>query len=78
MLADYNDKRYHQQDDEYLPSWDFTGIAQDGQLLHNVGYRLANSNDWPNWSADSEFRDERDASAGEREGTVPPTNGERG
>jgi len=77
MLAEYTDKRYHQQDDEYLPSWVFTGIAQDGQLLHNVGYRLANSNDWPNWSTDSEFRGTRDESAGER-GETPPRRGERG
>jgi len=77
MLAEYTDKRYHQQDDEYLTSWDFTGIAQDAQLLHNVGYRLANSNDWPNWSTDSEFRGTRDESAGER-GETPPRRGERG
>jgi len=77
MLAEYTDKRYHQQDDEYLPSWVFTGIAQDAQLLHNVGYRLANTNDWPNWSTDSEFRGTRDESAGER-GETPPRKGERG
>ncbi|MBA3511277.1 MAG: M28 family peptidase [Sphingomonas sp.] len=88
MLTDYTAKRYHQQDDEYLPSWDFTGIARDGQLLHAVGYRLANSNDWPNWSEDSQFRSTRDRTAGERAPTptappqpvppVPPRDGERG
>ena len=31
-----------------------------------VGLRLANSNDWPNWSEDSEFRAMRDQSAAER------------
>ena len=77
MLADYTDKRYHQQDDEYLTSWDFTGIAQDAQLLHAVGYGLANSSQWPNWSTDSEFRGTRDESAGER-GETPPRRGERG
>jgi Zn-dependent M28 family amino/carboxypeptidase len=74
LTADYTAKRYHQPDDEYLPSWDFTGIAQDAQLLHNVGYRLANSEDWPNWSTDSEFRGTRDQSGGER----AATGGERG
>ena len=80
MLDDYTAKRYHQQDDEYLPGWDFTGIAQDAQLLHNVGYRLANSNEWPNWSEDSQFRATRDQSAGERGGSPPPPRkpGERG
>ena len=45
------------------PDWDFTGMAQDAELLHAVGLRLANSCDWPNWSQDSEFRAARDASA---------------
>jgi len=63
---EYTEKRYHQPDDEYQPSWDFRGMAQDGNLLHMVGERLANSRDWPNWSADSEFRATRDRSAAER------------
>jgi Zn-dependent M28 family amino/carboxypeptidase len=77
ISADYVSKRYHQPDDEYSPDWDFTGIAQDGQLLHAVGHRLANSNEWPNWSADSEFRGARDRSASERQ-EQPVANGERG
>jgi Zn-dependent M28 family amino/carboxypeptidase len=81
MLADYTAKRYHQQDDEYLPTWNFSGIAQDARMLHNVGYRLANSTEWPNWSEDSQFRATRDASADERAKTTvvpPPRKGERG
>ncbi len=78
--ADYTAKRYHQPDDEFDPSWDFSGMVQDAQLLHAVGYRLANSGDWPNWSDDSEFRGVRDQSAGERgqTATPPPAKGERG
>ena len=38
------------------PTWDFSGIVADAQLLHAVGRDLANSNAWPNWSEDSEFR----------------------
>jgi len=62
-------------------------MAQDGNLLHMVGERLANSRDWPNWSADSEFRATRDRSASERPGSAspaatpaakPPKKGERG
>ena len=49
-------------------------MVRDWQLLHNVGYRLANSRDWPNWSSDSEFRATRDQSAGDR----AATGGERG
>ncbi len=64
--SNYTAKMYHQPDDEFDPSWDFTGMAQDAELLHAVGLRLANSPDWPNWSQDSEFRATRDASAAER------------
>ena len=81
---DYTEKRYHQPDDEFLPSWDYSGIVSDGALLHAVGRNLANGNAWPNWSPDSEFRATRDGSAGERDlpptpVTAPaPTAGERG
>jgi Zn-dependent M28 family amino/carboxypeptidase len=87
LQDEYTAKRYHQPDDEYDPSWNFRGMIQDWQLLHNVGYRLANSSDWPNWSADSEFRATREQTAGERGGAAvpapaptpsPETDGERG
>jgi Zn-dependent M28 family amino/carboxypeptidase len=73
----YTAKMYHQPADEYSPDWDFTGMAQDAELLHAVGLRLANSREWPNWSEDSEFRAKRDETAGER-GETPPKRGERG
>jgi Zn-dependent M28 family amino/carboxypeptidase len=79
--AAYTANQYHQPSDEWSPSWDFRGIAQDGNLLHILGERLANSREWPNWSADSEFRATRDKSAAERENAVPtaaPKKGERG
>jgi Zn-dependent M28 family amino/carboxypeptidase len=76
----YTATMYHQPADEYSPTWDFTGMAQDAELLHGVGLRLANSKEWPNWSADSEFRAKRDETAGERgETAAPPAkHGERG
>ena len=85
--ADYTARLYHQPDDEYSADWDLTGMAADAELLHAVGLRLANSPDWPNWSADSEFRAARDRSAAERGGAVtapiappplPVRSGERG
>ena len=69
--ADYTARLYHQPDDEYSADWDLTGMAADAELLHAVGLRLANSPDWPNWSADSEFRAARDRSAAERGGMAP-------
>jgi Zn-dependent M28 family amino/carboxypeptidase len=77
LARDYNSKRYHQPDDEFNTAWRFDGMVQDAQLLHAVGYDLANSADWPNWSDDSQFRSLRDQSAGER-GATPPRRGERG
>ncbi|MFL6730375.1 MAG: M28 family metallopeptidase [Sphingomicrobium sp.] len=76
----YTEKMYHQPADEYSPDWDFTGMAQDAELLHGVGLRLANSRDWPEWSAESEFRAAREATAAERgqSATRPPKKGERG
>jgi Zn-dependent M28 family amino/carboxypeptidase len=64
--ADYTAKRYHQPGDEWEAGWSFTGMARDLQLLYTVGNDLANSQAWPNWSTDSEFRAARDASAAER------------
>jgi Zn-dependent M28 family amino/carboxypeptidase len=72
LAADYNEKRYHQPDDEYNPDWDLSGIAADAALLFAVGYSLADSNAWPNWSADSEFRQERDKSGSERGAAAAP------
>jgi len=79
LNKEYIDKHYHQPSDEWSPAWDFTGMAQDDQLLHNLGRDLANSRAWPNWSPDSEFRGTRDKSAADRGGVAPaPKKGERG
>jgi Zn-dependent M28 family amino/carboxypeptidase len=78
---EYVEKHYHQPSDEWSPQWDFTGMAEDTQLLHNLGRDLANSRDWPNWSPESEFRATRDKSAAERGGAASapaPAKGERG
>jgi Zn-dependent M28 family amino/carboxypeptidase len=74
IAKDYTAKRYHQPDDEFQTSWDFRGQAEDAQLLHQLGERLANSREWPNWSSDSEFRATRDQTAPDR----AATGGERG
>ena len=83
LSKEYVEKHYHQPSDEWSPNWDFSGMAQDLQLLHDLGRDLANSRAWPNWSPDSEFRAARDRSASERAGEVPTPastarKGERG
>jgi Zn-dependent M28 family amino/carboxypeptidase len=62
----YVKDRYHQPADEWSPDWDLTGMQNDLGLLYTLGSNLANSREWPNWSADSEFRAARDKTAGER------------
>lgn len=64
--ADYTAKRYHQPGDAWLASWKFTGMTRDLQLLYALGRQLADSQQWPNWSRDSEFRAARDATAAKR------------
>jgi Zn-dependent M28 family amino/carboxypeptidase len=64
--ADYTAHRYHQPGDEWQANWSFPGLARDLQLLYTVGNDLANSQEWPNWSKDSEFRAIRDKTAADR------------
>ena len=85
LEKEYVAKHYHQPSDEWQPTWDFRGMAEDANLLHLVGRELANSHQWPDWSADSEFRAVRDRSAAERGGgpapaqpATPPKKGGRG
>jgi Zn-dependent M28 family amino/carboxypeptidase len=81
LSEDYTNLHYHQPSDEWQANWDFRGMAEDDALLHRLGLRLANSREWPNWSADSEFRAIRDRSAadrGEQSGTPPATSKARG
>jgi Zn-dependent M28 family amino/carboxypeptidase len=82
LAADYTAHHYHQPSDEWHADWDWRGVAQTSYLVHQVGLRLANSREWPNWSADSEFRAARDRTAAERQGgsapAAAPRKGERG
>ena len=84
---DYTANHYHQPSDEWHSDWDWTGVAQHANLVHQLGLKLANSREWPDWSADSEFRAARDKTAAERGGAVaaepapaatPQPHGERG
>ena len=58
-LADYTAHRYHTPQDNFDPNWDFSGVAEDAQALYEVGAQLANSQQWPQWNTDSEFRAKR-------------------
>ena len=59
---DYREHRYHQPSDEYDPHWDLTGPVDDLKALYAMGAALADSDAWPNWYKDNEFRAIRDKS----------------
>ena len=61
MVAEDYAGRYHRPDDIVHDLWNYDGIHQDLWFFYNIGKELANNDDFPNWSPDSEFRAARDA-----------------
>lgn len=59
--SDYEKNAYHGPADEYSEDWDLGGAQQDAQLFFEMGWRLANSNEWPKWKEGSEFKAIREA-----------------
>ena len=65
--AAYRRDAYHQPADNYDPAtWNFAGIAEDVNVLHVLGWQLANSREWPNYRTTSEFRPVRDKTSASR------------
>ena len=58
---EYINLKYHGVEDEYDPSWNLDGFEQTINTIFNISYDLSNSNKWPNWYEDNEFRAIRDA-----------------
>jgi Zn-dependent M28 family amino/carboxypeptidase len=75
-LSDFTSTCYHQTCDAWSPNWDLRGAAQEAELFHAIGERLANSRDWPQWSPSSEFAKVRAQSAAAR--SAGGAKGERG
>lgn len=61
----YTAERYHKPSDEYDESWDMSGIKQATEILFELGYGIADSDDWPSWYEGSEFKALRDAQLAE-------------
>ncbi len=60
---------YHQPCDEFSDeTWDMRGPVTDTQTVYRLAEDLANSRRWPIWDAGSEFRAEREKTAGARAG----------
>ena len=65
--TEYRRDAYHQPADNYDPAkWNFSGIAEDVNVLHALGWQLANSREWPNYRTTSEFRPVRDKTSATR------------
>lgn len=65
--ADYTTNRYHKPADEYDPSFDLSGFAEDADVLRQLGDGIANSTDWPEWYEGNEFKAIREASLAEKD-----------
>lgn len=69
---EYTSKDYHKVSDEIKPDWDLAGAVDDAQLLTMIGYRVAQSEKYPEWKAGTEFKAKRDESLkGPANPTVP-------
>ncbi len=53
---EYTNNDYHAVSDEVKADWDLSGALDDLTLMYQMGAGLAASDDWPEWSATSEFR----------------------
>jgi Zn-dependent M28 family amino/carboxypeptidase len=61
QVQDYIANRYHKVTDEVQPDWTFEGAAKDTEFLLQVGLRVANDAQWPEWKPGNEFKARRDA-----------------
>src|SRR6478609_260923 len=57
---EYNQNDYHAPSDQIKPDWDLSGAVDDAELLFAVGYRVANADTLPEWTAGNEFKAKRD------------------
>jgi Zn-dependent M28 family amino/carboxypeptidase len=60
----FNDKDYHQPSDEYNPSWDFSGAADDMRLLAQLAWRIAAAPDMPRYHDGDQFAEPRRGTTG--------------
>jgi Zn-dependent M28 family amino/carboxypeptidase len=75
-LSGFTATCYHQTCDAWSPGWNLKGAAQEAELFYAIGNQLANSREWPQWNASSEFAKVRAHSAGQR--SAPARGAKRG
>jgi Zn-dependent M28 family amino/carboxypeptidase len=52
----YNEQRYHQPSDEYNPSFNYDGMAQEVRVMMRIALAVAESPQLPRWLPTSEFQ----------------------
>jgi Zn-dependent M28 family amino/carboxypeptidase len=57
---EYTANDYHKPSDHIKPDWDLSGAAEDAELMMLVGYRIANTDRFPEWKPGNEFKAARD------------------
>jgi len=74
LHEEYDAMRYHQPDDEVLPSWDYAGAVDDMRFLAELGWRIANATEMPAYNPNEQFARPRlpPQSAGVRIGDPVP------
>jgi Zn-dependent M28 family amino/carboxypeptidase len=58
---EWTEHRYHTPKDVVTPDWDLSGTNEDLRVLFAVGYRVAQADSFPEWTAGNEFKAKRDA-----------------
>lgn len=58
---EYTENDYHKPSDEIKPDWDLSGAIEDIRLLFTVGYKVAITPKYPEWSPGTEFKAKREA-----------------
>jgi Zn-dependent M28 family amino/carboxypeptidase len=57
----YTEHDYHKPSDEVKPDWDLSGAVEDLRVLAEVGYRVAQTDRYPEWKPGTEFKAKREA-----------------
>jgi len=58
---EYTERDYHKVSDEVKPGWDLSGAVEDARLLFEVGLRVAQGDQFPEWKPGTEFKAKREA-----------------
>jgi Zn-dependent M28 family amino/carboxypeptidase len=61
IVEEFNERDYHKPSDEVRPDWDLSGAREDLAVMFAVGYRVAESDKYPEWKPGTEFKALREA-----------------